>query len=427
MERHMPEPNLSPSVNFASERWEHVLSTWLPYVALAMATLLAIAQPGHTWAERGSIGAWAALAAVWVCVMYTRAPEPRAAHHTRMIIYFVGLLAVATALMLHQPIFFVFAAIGFLHAGLLRPWPLMILGVAATSILINTIITDFPWPTIERWMFFGSIVVIQTLAFGFGIIINQRMTQLSEERKQAIAKLEAALQENAGLYAQLLVQAREAGVRDERQRMAREIHDTLAQGLTGIITQLEAAMRAPHAPHQWRWHLDQACGLARSSLTEARRSVQALRPEPLETVALPEAIARLARHWADTTGVELQMATTGHPRLLVPEIDAALFRVAQEALANVAKHARATKVAVTLSYTEEVVVLDIRDDGIGFVVEQERTSPSAQAAHGFGLRGMEQRLQRVAGSLTIESRPGEGTAISASVPALDLIETGGVA
>jgi signal transduction histidine kinase len=92
-------------------------------------------------------------------------------------------------------------------------------------------------------------------------------------------------------------------VLDERQRMAREIHDTLAQGLTGIITQLEATERAGHRPDQWRRHLDQARALARDSLSEARRSVQALRPEPLEEARLPDVIAHLAGRWSQASGV----------------------------------------------------------------------------------------------------------------------------
>lgn len=156
--------------------------------------------------------------------------------------------------MSRQPIFFVFAITGFFHASELRPWPLVVLGVAATSILINTIITGFPWPTVEGWSIYVSIMVIQTLAIGFGIVMGEKLAELSEQRKQAVARLEAALQENAGLHAQLLTQAREAGVLDERQRMAREIHDTQAQGLTGIITQLEAVEQARGRQEDWQRH-----------------------------------------------------------------------------------------------------------------------------------------------------------------------------
>jgi signal transduction histidine kinase len=406
------------STNIAWERWDRVLSTWIPYAALAISTTLSQLTPRLTWSERGWVIALVALAGVWVFAMHTRAPDPRNVHTGRMIVYFAGLLALGAALMVRQPIFFVFAITGFFHASMLRPWPLMVLGVAATSILINTITTGFPWASSEAWVIFSAIIIIQTSTIGFGMVMNERMTELSEQRRQAVVRLEAALEENAGLHAQLLAQAREAGVLDERQRMAREIHDTLAQGLTGIITQLEAADHAARNPDQLRRHLDEARALARSSLTEARRSVQALQPEPLETIPLPQAITNMAQQWAGATGIALHVETTGVSQPLLPEIETTLFRVAQESLANVAKHARAARVGVTLSYMDDVVVLDVRDDGVGFDSAQMRSNGQARADHGYGLRGMEQRLQRVAGNLTIESAPGEGAAISASVPAI---------
>ena len=123
---------------------------------------------------------------------------------------------------------------------------------------------------------------------------DAKRKRLMAELGEANRQLTETVQENAGLHAQLLTQAREAGVLDERQRMAREIHDTLAQGLTGIITQLEAAEQTRDRSADWRRHVDNALALARESLTEARRSVQALRPEPLETARLPDALVELA-------------------------------------------------------------------------------------------------------------------------------------
>jgi signal transduction histidine kinase len=123
---------------------------------------------------------------------------------------------------------------------------------------------------------------------------NRQREQALEQAREANGRLEATLAENAGLHEQLISQAREAGIVDERQRMAREIHDTLAQGLTGIITQLQAAEQASQDPVRWRRHFAAATGLARESLSEARRSVHALRPEPLETARLSEALAGVA-------------------------------------------------------------------------------------------------------------------------------------
>jgi signal transduction histidine kinase len=233
----------------------------------------------------------------------------------------------------------------------------------------------------------------------------------------ATAKLADPLRYNAGLHSQLVVQAREAGVLDERQRMAGEIHDVLAQGLTGIVTQLEAAEAAAVRAADWHRHLDAAKRLARDSLAEARRSVLAMRPQTLDSAALPEAIGEVVTGWSELNEVTAELITTGAPRPLLPEIEATLLRTAQEALANVARHADAGRVALTLSYMEDLVTLDVRDDGAGF-------DPSAPASvsedGGYGLAAMRERLLRIAGTLEIESEPGGGTALSACVPAIPI-------
>jgi signal transduction histidine kinase len=295
----------------------------------------------------------------------------------------------------------------------LRPWPVLIAGVFATSVLVNTVIGGLPTNP-EWWAIWVVIVVVQTLAIGGGGILGERMAEQNEERRQAVARLEVALEENAGLHAQLLTQAREAGVLDERGRMAREIHDTIAQGLTGIITQLEAAEQARDRPEDWQRHVRNAIGLARDSLSEARRSVEGSRPEYLETARLPEALAEVARQWSELNGVPVEVVTTGDVQPLHPEVEVALLRTAQEALANVAKHASASRAWLTLSYMGDVVTLDVRDDGVGFTVP---AGPDERGS-GFGLSAMRQRVNRVAGTLAIESEPGAGTAISARVPAI---------
>jgi signal transduction histidine kinase len=210
--------------------------------------------------------------------------------------------------------------------------------------------------------------------------------------------------------------------------MAREIHDTLAQGLTGIITQLEAAQQTASDAERER-RIDNAKRLARDSLAEARRSVQALRPQALEDSRLPEALAAEVTRWSATSGVAAEVETTGEPRALYPEVEVTLLRVAQEALANVAKHAGASRAGVTLSYMEDVVTLDVRDDGVGFTPKANGDQTAAgeagdpgdnHAQGGFGLIAMRQRVSRLAGQLEIESEPGAGTAVSASLPAIPL-------
>jgi signal transduction histidine kinase len=269
------------------------------------------------------------------------------------------------------------------------------------------------------WAWVGISLITMTLAGAFSFFgdmtdqRNRKQKQALAELHEANVKLEAALEENAGLHAQLLVQAREAGVLDERQRMAREIHDTLAQGLAGILAQLQAAEQVPA---EWRRHVTTAMNLARESLTEARRTVLAVEPSVLAEARLPDALSDVTRRWAEANDIDAVLTTTGDARPMHTDVEVALLRTAQEALANVAKHAKASRVGLTLSYMEDLVTLDVRDDGVGFEPNAKRVNGSTSG--GFGLAGMRQRVQRLAGRLEIESEPGGGTAISASLPAI---------
>jgi len=218
----------------------------------------------------------------------------------------------------------------------------------------------------------------------------------------------------------LLEQARHVAVLEERQRLAREIHDTLAQGFTGIVMHLEAAEGAlPGDLAAVQHHLEQARNMARTSLEEARRLVWALRPKPLEQAPLPEALTRVVERWSRESGIPAEVTVTGTPAPLRPEAEVTVLRAAQEALANVHKHARASQVAVTLSYMDDLVVLDVQDDGVGFdpaVEPGEGSEPSEGLGGGFGLRAMRERVARLGGRLLIESAPGEGTTVVVEVP-----------
>jgi signal transduction histidine kinase len=418
-----PVPGSSSPVSPATtppgfERWDRRLVDWCPYVTLAISAVLSLAWSNDPAGERLVTAGLVALAALWVFFGYTRAPRPRQANRTRMIVYFIGLLVIASALALREYLFFIFLITGFFHATMLRPWALVIVGVFATSVLVNSVIGGLP-NTTEWWTIWVAIIVIQTLAIGGGALLGERLAEQSEQRRQTVAKLETALEENAGLHAQLLTLAREAGVLDERQRMAAEIHDTIAQGLTGVVTQLEAAEQASDRPEDWQRHVRNAIGLARDSLSEARRSVEGSRPGRLETARLPDALAEVAREWSELNGVPVEVTTTGDVQPLHPEVEVALLRTAQEALVNVAKHANASHAWLTLSYMGDVVTLDVRDDGIGFAVPAKTDDVQGDVRDGgFGLTAMRQRVNRVAGTLAIESEPGAGTAVSARVPAI---------
>jgi signal transduction histidine kinase len=389
----------------------------LPYILLGVATLLAMLAPGQTGRERLTTAVLVAVTAAWALSMYTLRAPPWTTRTLPMLVYVGVQLALAGVLMTRHPYFFVFAVIGFIQAYEVLPpiWAFVTVGV--TSVLLNVVPAGIP-TNVEWFVFVLTVVVLQTMLIGWFGYLGQRYTEQSEQRRRAVDQLQAALAENAGLHAQLVAQAREAGVHDERQRMAREIHDTLAQGLTGIITQLQAADRVREQPRLWQHHVDQVNALARDSLAAARRSVAALAPRELDDSRLPDAIADLAARWSRASAVPVQVETTGEPRPVLADIEITLFRVAQEALANVGRHAKATRAAVTLSYLDDVVLLDVRDNGVGFAVGRAPERGAAVDGSGFGLRAIRQRLDRVAGTLTIESELGEGTAVSATVPAL---------
>jgi signal transduction histidine kinase len=396
---------------------ESTLDTWerrmqwiahvIPYFVLGVTSALYLALSDQDGGAKLISLGLVALTAGWIFWWFSAHPD----WHDRqdlMGIFILGLLVLYGFLGLRDTSFGAVSFAVYVCAGeVLRPkW--MFVAVASTAFLAAASLfggiplgPDFP-------AFLVFVVLFITLACTF-TFVGHITTAQSRKRKEMVAQLAATMEENAGLHAQLLIQAREAGVLDERQRMAQEIHDTLAQGFTGIITQLEAAEQTG----DWRTRVATSVRLARENLTEARRSVHALRPAPLENAALPEALAEVVEGWSGANGVAVEVTTTGTVRSMHPEVEVALLRTAQEALANVAKHAGASRVGLTLSYMEDVVTLDVRDDGVGFDLDAPRVE-------GFGLLTMRQRVCRLAGAFEVESELGSGTAISASVPAIPM-------
>jgi signal transduction histidine kinase len=388
------------------DRWEgrqHAALQALPYLLLAVSVGVTLLQPlWQTTVHLPAVLGLSTVAALWLVWFHTL--------HKRHWWSYAGLLVIIAGLVAIAPWygFFAFAGYPLAFDYLRGRWRYA--GAAATAMIsaaaflggVETLHEDDLWWT---WLAVG---LISTLIAGAVFAVNEMTERRNLKQRQALVELEAALAENAGLHAQLMVQAREAGVLDERQRMAREIHDTLAQGLAGILTQLQAAEQTLDQRAVALRHLTNAMELAREGLTEARRTVHAVQPAVLAETRLPDAIGDVARRWSALHGIDAVLTTTGDTRPMHTEVEVALLRAAQEALTNVATHARATRVGLTLSYMEDLVTLDVRDDGVGFTT----------AAGGFGLAGMRQRVQRLGGRLDIESEPGEGTAISATVPAI---------
>ena len=410
------------------ERLERPLMAILPHLMLTVSLVATALMPSSRPALPAALILSATVAA-WILWVFALHPAWRDRRGI-MTVFLVVLLALAGALVTIDPWFGFFAFSCYFYAFWVTAGRWRAIAVCAVAVLVGTSqsggVPGVGREPVATWILLCIVnIVVGGGFFWFGAhsdAQSERRKELVTELSEANRKLEETLRENAGLQAQLVAQAREAGVVDERQRMAREMHDTIAQGLAGIVTQLQAAERAEQAgpDSERRRHLDAATELARESLAEARRSVYALRPEALQTGQFTGALNHVARRWTRLHRIDAQVTTTGTPVPLPPETELALLRVAQEALANVAKHARASRVGLTLSYMEDQVTLDVRDDGIGFAVAG--TGPASPAGRdprldgGFGLTGMRERLEEISGSLEIESEPGGGTAISASVP-----------
>ncbi|YCK33925.1 sensor histidine kinase [Actinomadura sp. ATCC 39365] len=388
-------------------RWERAISA-LPYLLVLLPALFSLLR---VW--RVEVLALALFAAAWHWFVVAFRPGWTARAWV-VAGYFVVLLAVVAALVRMDTVFTVTGVGVFVQCFALLPGSWAYAGVAVT---VGTLVAARPPAGRAPVELLASFVVGVLVASMTGLVF-QTISEQNAQLKEKSARLAALAEENADLQARLLVQAREAGVLGERQRLAREIHDTVAQGLTGILTQLEAADEAAGATPAVRARLATVRELARESLTEARRSVQALRPAPLATAAqLGTALSEVAAAWSRACEVSATVSVTGDARPLHTEVESTLLRVAQEALANVGKHARASRVGITLSYMEDVVALDVRDDGSGFAPGPGGGSGGGSGG-GFGLVAMRQRVTRLAGSLAVESAPGQGTAISATVPAI---------
>lgn len=211
----------------------------------------------------------------------------------------------------------------------------------------------------------------------------------------------------------LVKEAKQAATLDERNRMAQEVHDTLAQAFTGVLMQLEATKRKISSAQlpAAQEHIARARGLAQTGLSEARRSVRALRPEPLESNDLPNALYHLAQQMTDDTAVQIRVEIHGTSRPLKINTENNLLRIAQEALTNALRHAAPQIVQLQLRFTPSIVQLCIDDDGIGF-------NPQSKITASFGLIGMQERSRSIGGEFNLTSQAGQGTKIAVTVPLL---------
>jgi len=208
--------------------------------------------------------------------------------------------------------------------------------------------------------------------------------------------------------ARLFERSAQVGAVEERNRLAREIHDTLAQGLTAVSLQLESAdalLEVEADPARVRKMVQQALALTQANLEEARRSVLDLRAAPLAGRTLVEALVLLA----EEAPLPVDLLVTGGNQPLPPRVETGLYRIAQEAINNACQHAQASQITVKLVATPQLVTLTVEDDGRGFDLEDVSSSR-------FGLVGLNERVKLLNGRFHIESTPGQGTLVEAELP-----------
>jgi signal transduction histidine kinase len=375
---------------------------WEPYFVLVY-----LACAGIVLAGRFSLLATLALAAMVPWYLLVARPVVRLSYDDWLVaqrswrpaVFLTGLTALFAIVQWHSPnawfLAFAFSPLCFLITTQRRGMTF----VVVLNVTAGTILAVRSKNAVET----ASAIGIAIFAIAFSWVFSRwtmHVVLRSLERQALIEQLEATRTELAAAH-------HNAGVLAERQRLAGEIHDTLAQGFTSIITLIQAARATPGSGSGR--HLDMALTTARENLVEARALVAALSPAQLNDGTLGDAVCRAAQTAGTELGIDCLAEVTGTVRALPMAAEVVLLRVCQEALANVRKHAAASSASVRLSYADEAVLLEVADDGRGF--------DAAADSDGYGLRGMRTRVGQAGGTLAVRTAPGAGTAVTAEVPA----------
>lgn len=380
--------------------WQHgYFSAWV-----LLGTVDSLTGGGHTL---GTVAVRLVLVGVLVgWYLYWCVPRRAGSLRPVLRIYLPGALAVWIALIMVDPAFLI-AGFGVI-APLCMPYPLWAMTVVAAYggvwLWQGVAESGWSWTRLATWAL-GAVITLGLI--GYVAVLDDQ----GRKRQRLVEELRAAQE-------RLADSERQAGILAERQRLARDIHDTLTQGFASIIMLLEAAQEITDAPPGGTGGraqtvgrcLEQALRTARENLAESRGLVWAMRPAALGDAPLGEALDVLTRRLAEETGLHAECVITGTPGPVPIDMEATLVRIVQEAFANIRKHADADRVTVTVTHMDDLVVVDVHDNGRGFV-------PDRPPARGVGLAAMRERAEAVGGTLTIESAPGEGTTVVVSVPA----------
>lgn len=275
-------------------------------------------------------------------------------------------------------------------------------GITVLNVLVVGMAVGFA--ALESPLVLGSLLTRMVMFMVIGWLIVRLMTAQREQR-HALTDANLNLSHHAATLEQLTLTR-------ERNRLARELHDTLAHTLSAVAVQLEAVDALWNSrPEQARERLRKTIEVTRSGLTETRRVLQDLRATPLEDLGLALAIRSLAESTALRCGAELDLSIGDHLGSVSPDVEQSIYRIAQETLANIADHADASHLTVKLDRVDSQLILMISDDGKGFNFNE-----SISARH-LGIRGMRERAELIGGTLELKSQPGQGTMVTLSVEA----------
>ena len=380
------------------DAWRRTFPLWEAYFAI-----VAVGTTGYVLANGAGAAATVPLAAlaVWYLALGRRViRDNRADWQGWLYLAGAALLLVPTVALNSGAAFILFALAPQAYMTLpFRPATAVTIvtnGIPSAVTLVET--GDIAWTVAHTVPIWVAATVLN--AFVAASII--RTLRRSDEQAALIAELESTRAEVARL-------SHTAGVAAERQRLAGDIHDTVAQGLSSVVMLVQAAeAELDRAPETARHHLELAGRTARENLAEVRVLVAALTPTALAQSSCVDAIRRLADRFADETGVATACEVTGTPSPLPTAIEVVLLRAAQEALANTRKHASAGSAHVRVEFGATAVALEVRDDGCGF---EPTTIP-----RGYGLSAMQARVEQVGGSASVHSAPEGGTAVRVEVP-----------
>lgn len=387
---------------------------WMPlwhgffYVSLVFATGVDLIEGSYPWQHTGAVLGISLMLGLWYGICVVVSPLSWEGHP----LLTMGYLAVGWSLWFGltelDPIY-LFVLIGlYPQVFTLPPLTGKILG----AILLTALVA---WRQVTLTGGVDESLFLTLAGAASGIVMAlfiHAIVNQSQQRQRLIGELETTREA-------LAAAERQAGIMEERQRLAREIHDTLAQGFTSIVMHLEVAEASlPDGLSMLQLHLDHARRTARENLAESRRLLWALQPAVFDRATLSEVLTNLAMSWSEESGITASTTITGTPLILRPEIEVTLLRAAQEALANARKYARASQVTLTLSYMDGMVALDVQDNGVGFDPACLRIAPIGQTSGGFGLKALRERIEQLGGTLSIESALDEGTTIAAALPAV---------